>query len=80
MTDTTRVAHVRRTVELDLFGLYLDEVGRHPLLAADDEIELSQAYEAAWTPGVGWPLPPPTTRAAPSWRFWSSGASGPAAR
>ena len=31
---------------LDLFRLYLDEVGRHPLLTKDDEIELSQAYEA----------------------------------
>ncbi|MDP9209455.1 MAG: RNA polymerase subunit sigma-70, partial [Actinomycetota bacterium] len=30
----------------DLFRLYLDEVGRHPLLTKDDEIELSQAYEA----------------------------------
>ena len=46
MTDTTRVARVRRSVELDLFRLYLDEVGRHPLLTKDDEIELSQAYEA----------------------------------
>jgi RNA polymerase sigma factor (sigma-70 family) len=33
-------------LELDLFRLYLDEVGRHPLLTKDDEIELSQAYEA----------------------------------
>ena len=32
--------------ELDLFRLYLDEVGRHPLLTKQDEIELSQAYEA----------------------------------
>ena len=31
---------------LDLFRLYLDEVGRHPLLTKQDEIELSQAYEA----------------------------------
>ena len=46
MTDTTRVARVRRSVELDLFRLYLDEVGQHPLLTKDDEIELSQAYEA----------------------------------
>src|SRR5215204_3833760 len=30
----------------DSFRLYLDEVGRHPLLTKDDEIELSQAYEA----------------------------------
>ena len=31
---------------LDLFRVYLDEVGRHPLLTKEDEIELSQAYEA----------------------------------
>src|SRR6266702_3773007 len=30
----------------DSFRLYLDEVGRHPLLTKEDEIELSQAYEA----------------------------------
>jgi len=40
-----------RTTLLDLqttdsFRLYLDEVGRHPLLTKEDEIELSQAYEA----------------------------------
>jgi RNA polymerase sigma factor (sigma-70 family) len=38
-----------RALELqttDLFRLYLDEVGRHPLLTKEDEIELSQAYEA----------------------------------
>jgi RNA polymerase primary sigma factor len=31
---------------LDLFRVYLDQIGRHPLLTAEDEIELSQAYEA----------------------------------
>jgi RNA polymerase primary sigma factor len=31
---------------LDLFRVYLDEVGRHPLLTKEDEVELSQAYEA----------------------------------
>ena len=46
MTDTTRVARVRRTVELDLFRLYLDEIGKHPLLAAEEEVRLSQAYQA----------------------------------
>jgi Sigma-70 factor, region 1.2 len=36
----------RRTTELDLFRLYLDEIGRHPLLTAEDEVELSRAYQA----------------------------------
>jgi RNA polymerase primary sigma factor len=31
---------------LDLFRLYLDEVGRHPLLTGDEEIHLAQTYEA----------------------------------
>jgi RNA polymerase sigma factor (sigma-70 family) len=31
---------------LDLFRVYLDQIGRHPLLTKQDEIELSQAYEA----------------------------------
>jgi len=30
----------------DSFRLYLDEVGRHPLLTKQDEVALSQAYEA----------------------------------
>ena len=34
------------TADLDLFRLYLDEAGRHPLLTREDEVELSQAYEA----------------------------------
>jgi RNA polymerase sigma factor (sigma-70 family) len=38
--------HRRRTPELDLFRLYLDEIGRHPLLTAEDEVELSRAYQA----------------------------------
>jgi RNA polymerase primary sigma factor len=46
MTGTTRGARTPRTAELDLFRLYLDEIGRHRLLTAEDEIELSQAYEA----------------------------------
>jgi RNA polymerase sigma factor (sigma-70 family) len=32
--------------KLDLFRVYLDQIGRHPLLTKQDEIELSQAYEA----------------------------------
>ena len=31
---------------LDLFRVYLDQIGQHPLLTKEDEIELSQAYEA----------------------------------
>jgi RNA polymerase nonessential primary-like sigma factor len=31
---------------LDLFRVYLDQIGQHPLLTREDEIELSQAYEA----------------------------------
>jgi RNA polymerase sigma factor (sigma-70 family) len=40
-TDTERA-----TADLDLLRLYLDEIGRHPLLTRQDEIELSQAFEA----------------------------------
>ena len=35
---------------LDLFRVYLDDIGRHPLLTKEDEIELSQAMRPAWTP------------------------------
>ena len=28
---------------LDLFRVYLDDIGRYPLLTKEDEIELSQA-------------------------------------
>ena len=31
---------------MDLFRLYLDEIGRHPLLTADDEVRLAKAIEA----------------------------------
>jgi hypothetical protein len=41
MTSTVGLPRVCRTAELDLFRLYLDEVGRHPLLTAEDEVELS---------------------------------------
>jgi hypothetical protein len=46
MASTTGVTSERRTGELDLFRLYLDQAGRHPLLTKQDEIDLSQAYEA----------------------------------
>jgi hypothetical protein len=29
---------------LDLFRLYLDQIGRHPLLTAEDEVRLAQAF------------------------------------
>jgi RNA polymerase sigma factor (sigma-70 family) len=40
------VKRERETVGLDLFRLYLDQIGRHPLLTQDDEIRLAQAYQA----------------------------------
>ena len=46
MPNTIRAQHPRQTEGLDLFRLYLDEIGRHPLLTKQDEIELSQAYQA----------------------------------
>jgi RNA polymerase sigma factor (sigma-70 family) len=36
----------REPADLDLFRLYLDEVGQHRLLTRQDEVRLSQAYEA----------------------------------
>jgi RNA polymerase primary sigma factor len=41
-----RADRERGAADLDLFRLYLDEVGRHPLLTKQDEVALSQAYEA----------------------------------
>jgi RNA polymerase sigma factor (sigma-70 family) len=43
---TTRASGPRAIETSDSFRLYLDEVGRHPLLTKEDEIRLSQAYEA----------------------------------
>ena len=42
----------RGAAELDLFRLYLDEVGRHPLLTKQDEVALSQAYEQGLAAGL----------------------------
>ena len=53
----------------DSFRLYLDEVGRHPLLTKDDEIELSQAFE-----------PGPVGMTGPGSRQRRSTASGRVAR
>src|SRR6266705_2209030 len=36
----------REPVDFDLFRLYLDEIRRHQLLTREDEVRLSQAYEA----------------------------------
>jgi len=36
----------REVADLDLFRLYLDEVGQHRLLTRQDEVRLSQAFEA----------------------------------
>ena len=43
MKDQDQLLDLQTT---DSFRLYLDEVGRHPLLTKEDEIELSQAIEA----------------------------------
>jgi RNA polymerase primary sigma factor len=42
MKDQDQLVDLQTT---DSFRLYLDEVGRHPLLTKQDEVELSQAYE-----------------------------------
>jgi RNA polymerase primary sigma factor len=42
MKDQDQLLDLQTT---DSFRLYLDEVGRHPLLTKQDEVELSQAYE-----------------------------------
>ena len=46
MRSMTRAPRMRQTAELDLFRLYLDEIGRHALLTRQDETELSQTYHA----------------------------------
>ena len=45
MTRTTGVKPQRHIGELDLFRLYLDQAGCHPLLTRQDEIELSQTCQ-----------------------------------
>ncbi|HEV8374436.1 MAG TPA: sigma-70 family RNA polymerase sigma factor [Actinomycetota bacterium] len=47
-----RADRERGAAELDLFRLYLDEVGRHPLLTKQDEVALSQAYEQGLAAGL----------------------------
>jgi Sigma-70 factor, region 1.2 len=41
MPHATRVDDERQSAALDLFGLYLDEIGRHPLLTDRNEITIS---------------------------------------
>ena len=65
---------------LDLFRVYLDEVGRHPLLTKEDEIELSQAYEAGLDAQLKLADTPPMTPPGPTWRPSPTTASGPDAR
>src|SRR5215217_37856 len=43
MKDQDQLLDLQTT---DSFRVYLDDIGRHPLLTKEDEIELSQAYEA----------------------------------
>jgi RNA polymerase primary sigma factor len=45
MTSTIPATRVRQPAELDSFRLYLDEIGRRPLLTSQDEVQLSQAYQ-----------------------------------
>ena len=46
MERTMQTKREREPADLDLFRLYLDEVGQHRLLTRQDEVRLSQAYEA----------------------------------
>jgi RNA polymerase primary sigma factor len=46
MERTMQTKREREPADLDLFGLYLDEVGQHRLLTREDEVRLSQACEA----------------------------------
>jgi RNA polymerase primary sigma factor len=52
LTGMSGRADRERGAELDLFRLYLDEVGRHPLLTKQDEVALSQAYEQGLAAGL----------------------------
>ena len=65
---------------LDLFRLYLDEVGRHPLLTKEDEIELSQAYEAGLDAQLKLADTSPDDPPGPTWKPSPTAASGPGAR
>ena len=58
MTGTTRVARTAQAPGLDLFRLYLDQIGRHRLLTAEDEVEPTRP---AWRPGASSPTPTPAT-------------------
>jgi Sigma-70 factor, region 1.2 len=60
------VKRERETVGLDLFRVYLDQIGRHPLLTQDDEIHLAQAYQAGLHARRTLATADPTTQPAPS--------------
>jgi hypothetical protein len=77
MKDQDQLLDLQTT---DSFRLYLDEVGRHPLLTKEDEIELSQAYEAGLDAQLKLADTAPTTPPGPTWRSSPPRASGPAAR
>jgi RNA polymerase primary sigma factor len=49
MKDQDQLLDLQTT---DSFRLYLDEVGRHPLLTKQDEVALSQAYEQGLAAGL----------------------------
>ena len=54
-------------MELDVFRLYLDEIGRHPLLTKEDEIALSRAYQEGLRARAEAAACRPATRADPRW-------------
>jgi hypothetical protein len=77
MKDQDQLLDLQTT---DSFRLYLDEVGRHPLLTKEDEIELSQAYEAGLDAQLKLADTTPTPPPGRTWKPPRSGASGPGAR
>ena len=60
--------------------MYLDEVGRHPLLTKEDEIELSQAYEAGLDAQLKLADTAADDPARPALEATATTASGPDAR
>jgi hypothetical protein len=60
--------------------LYLDEIGRHPLLTAEDEVERSRAYQAGLDAQAKLAHTDPQDRARPGLEAVAEGGSGPGAR